>query len=198
MKNQKYRAIHITYIAMFAALMAIGANATSFIVIGPVPLTLQTFFAILAGALLGSRLGSMSMIVYTLIGLIGVPVFSQLTGGFAVLFRPTFGFILSYIILAFVTGKIVEANGEKPKIGTFLVACFIGLILNYVIGTTYMYASLKYFIGSMEELTYLGAWKMMTIFLYKDIAVTILAALLCPRIYKLVNKSTKNIPNSAA
>lgn len=196
MNKQKFRAIDITYVAMFAALMAIGANATSFIMIGPVPLTLQTFFAILAGALLGSRLGSMSMIVYTLVGFMGAPVFAQMSSGFAALVKPNFGFIISFIILAYVTGKIVEAK-VKPTLTTFFLACFVGLLLNYVIGTTYLFASLKYFLG-MEDLTYLGAWKMMIIFIYKDIAVTTLAALISPKIYRVVNKSIKHKPSSAA
>lgn len=196
MKKQTFRAVDITYVAMFAALMAIGANATSFIMIGPVPLTLQTFFAILAGALLGSRLGGLSMIVYTLVGFVGAPVFAQMSNGFTAITKPSFGFIISFIILAYITGKIVEAS-SKPTIVTFTIACFVGLILNYVIGTTYLYASLKYFLG-MEQLTYGGAWKMMIVFLYKDIAVTVLAALLCPKIYKAVNKTAQHTPRSAA
>lgn len=196
MNKQKFRAVDITYVAMFAALMAIGANATSFIMIGPVPLTLQTFFAILAGALLGSRLGGLSMIVYTLVGFVGAPVFAQMSNGFTAITKPTFGFIISFIILAYITGKIIEAKG-KPTLATFFIACFVGLILNYVIGTTYMYASFKYFLG-MEELTYGEAWKWMTIFLYKDIAVTVVAALICPKVYKAVNKTTQHTPRTAA
>lgn len=196
MNKQRFRAIDITYVAMFAALMAIGANATSFIMIGPVPLTLQTFFAILAGALLGARLGSLSMIVYTLVGFVGVPVFAQMSNGFSAITKPTFGFIISFIILAYVAGKIVEAK-SKPTLTTFFIACFVGLILNYVIGTTYMYASLKYFLG-MEGLTYTGAWQMMTLFLYKDIAVTVVAALICPKVYKAVNKTVQHTPRTAA
>ncbi|MCT8140457.1 biotin transporter BioY [Anaerobacillus sp. CMMVII] len=196
MKNQKFRAVDITYVAMFAALMAIGANLTSFIMIGTIPLTLQTFFAILAGALLGSRLGSLSMFVYTLVGFIGVPVFAQLHNGFTAITKPSFGFIISFIILAYVTGKIIELK-PKPTLITFFVACFVGLILNYVIGTTYLFASLKYFLG-MEDLTYVGAWKLMLIFLYKDIVVTILASLLCPKIYKVVNKSIQHTSKPAA
>jgi biotin transport system substrate-specific component len=196
MVKQRFRALDITYVAMFAALMVIGANATSFITIASIPLTLQTFFAILAGALLGSRLGSLSMIVYTLVGFLGVPVFAQLSNGYSAIISPTFGFILSFIILAFVTGKIVEAK-SKPTLTTFFIACFVGLILNYVIGTTYMYASLKYFLG-MGDLTYLTAWKWMVLFLYKDIAVTVLAALLCPKVYKVVNKTSQLSSKPAA
>lgn len=196
MSKQIFRAVDITYVAMFAALMAIGANATSLITIGTVPLTLQTFFAILAGALLGSRLGSLSMVVYTLIGLVGAPVFAQLTGT-AILTKPTFGFVISFIVLAYVSGKIVETK-TKPTLKTFFIACFIGLIINYVIGTTYLYFSLKYFLGSMENLSYIEAWKMMLLFIYKDIILTFIAAILCPKVYSAVNKNAKFQTNTAA
>ncbi|KAF0821696.1 hypothetical protein ABE29_06425 [Cytobacillus firmus] len=66
------RTIDLTLAGMFVALMAVGANITSFVpflVIGGVPITLQTFFAILAGAILGSRLGAITMAVYVFAGL---------------------------------------------------------------------------------------------------------------------------------
>ena len=72
------RTIDLTLAGMFVALMAVGANITSFVpflVIGGVPITLQTFFAILAGAILGSRLGAITMAVYAFVGLAGAPVF---------------------------------------------------------------------------------------------------------------------------
>ncbi len=98
---------------MFAALMAIGANITSFLVIGSVPVTTQTLFAILAGALLGSKLGALSMTVYLLVGLVGFPVFAQFKGGLGTLISPTFGFLLSFILVAFITGLIIEKSREK-------------------------------------------------------------------------------------
>src|SRR4051812_6974811 len=107
----KFRAIDLTLVAMFVALIAIGANITSFVPfmkVGGVPITLQTFFAILAGTILGSRLGSIAMIVYMLVGFVGVPVFAQFGGGPSVLIAPTFGFILSYVFTAYVAGKMVE------------------------------------------------------------------------------------------
>lgn len=57
--NASLRTVALVLVAMFAALMTIGANVTSFLVIGSVPITTQTLFAILAGSLLGSRLGAL-------------------------------------------------------------------------------------------------------------------------------------------
>ena len=108
---RKLKTIDLTLASMFVALMAVGANITSiipFMVVGGVPITLQTFFGILAGLILGSRLGTITTTVYAFVGLVGVPVFAQFSGGVGALIKPTFGFILSFILAAYVTGKIVE------------------------------------------------------------------------------------------
>ncbi|GGM28147.1 putative biotin transporter BioYB [Paraliobacillus quinghaiensis] len=181
----KLRAIDITLSGMFAALMAIGANITSFIVIGGVPITLTTFFCILAGLLLGSRLGSIAMIVYALIGLAGAPVFSKFSGGLSVIVSPTFGFILSYIIVAYVVGKIVE---WKPSKRNFILAALIGFVINYVFGTNWMYFSYKYLAAS-DAISYSVAWSWMILPLPKDIILSILAGVLAPRLYKNINRN---------
>lgn len=137
------RTIDLTLAGMFVALMAVGANITSFVpflVIGGVPITLQTFFAILAGAILGSRLGAITMAVYAFAGLAGAPVFSKFGGGFATLLSPTFGFILSFILTAYVTGKLIE---KKKSVPVYITAALIGMVINYVFGTNWMYMAYK-------------------------------------------------------
>lgn len=189
MLNQKrsFNTLSIAYVGLFVALMAIGANLTSMITLGSIPLTLQTFFAIMAGALLGSRLGAVSMIIYLIVGLIGVPVFAQFHSGPATVFSPTFGFIISFILTAYATGKIIE-SAKKPGMPRFFIACFTGLILNYFIGTTLMYFALKYWVAGANALTYSKAWIVMLPFLPKDIFFTIVAAIIAPRIYRSVRK----------
>jgi biotin transport system substrate-specific component len=187
-KKRSFRAIDIAMCAMFAALMAIGANISSFLVVGGVPITLQTLFAILAGAILGSRLGAISMTVYMLMGLAGAPVFAKFSGGFSVIFSHTFGFIISFILVAYVTGKYIEAK-SNPQFSTFLVACFIGLFLNYFIGTNYMYYAFKLWVEAPQNFTYGMAWMWMLAPLPKDILLTIFAAVISPRIYHSVQKS---------
>src|SRR5699024_506911 len=101
--------------AMFVALTAIGANITSivsFLVVCGVPITLLIFFAVLAGLVLGSRVGAFSMFVYMMLGLVGASVFAQFIGGMGMLLSPTFGFILSFILIAYVAGKIREINSR--------------------------------------------------------------------------------------
>src|SRR5699024_12851678 len=86
-----------------------------FLVVGGVPITVQTFFAVLAGLVLGSRVGAFSMFVYMMLGLVGAPVFAQFKGGMGMLLSPTFGFILSFILIAYVAGKIREINSSLPS-----------------------------------------------------------------------------------
>lgn len=181
------KALNLAYAGMFAALMAIGANITAFITLGTVPLTMQTFFAIMAGALLGSRLGALSMIVYMVVGLIGVPVFAGFSGGPGEVLSPTFGFVISFIFVAYFTGKIIESKAN-PRLPRFLVACFVGFILDYVIGTTLMYFALNFWVFGADGVSYWAAWVMMLPFIPKDIFFTIVAAVIAPRIYRAVQK----------
>lgn len=197
MTKKKFRAIDLTFMALFAALMGIGANIAQFLVIGGVPITLQTFFAIMAGAILGSRLGTLSMILYILIGLVGAPVFAQFTAGPVILIKPTFGFILSYILVTYVIGKIIESV-KNPSFSRFLIACIIGLVLNYLIGTNYMYFAYKLWAAAPEGFTYKLAWIWMLPPLPKDIILTILTAVMAPRIYRALHRSGSLSKQSAA
>ncbi|WP_062047526.1 biotin transporter BioY [Bacillus sp. JCM 19034] len=194
--KRSFHTKQLVYIAMFAALMTIGANLTSFLVIGSVPITLQPFFAMLAGALLGKRLGSISMLVYILIGLVGFPVFAQFRGGLSTFVSPTFGFLLSFIILAFVAGWIIEKSKEK-KLSTFFIACFTGLFINYLIGTNYMYANLN-LIADGEAVNYQTVWAWMAAPFIKDFIFTCFAAILAKRIYKIVDLPKAEQKNKVA
>ena len=179
-------AVSLVYCGMFAALMMIGANITAFapfLVVGGVPITLQTFFAILAGLLLGSRLGAMAMTVYMLIGLAGAPVFARFSGGFGQILSPTFGFIVSFILAAYITGKIVEKNG-KPH--GYIIAALVGMVVNYVIGTNWMYFAYKIWAAAPDAFTYKVAWLWMMPPLPKDILLSVLAGMFGHRMYKIL------------
>ncbi|MCG3083281.1 biotin transporter BioY [Anoxybacillus sp. LAT_35] len=184
------RAKDLTFIAMFAALMAIGANITSwapFLVIGGVPITLQTFFCVLAGAILGAKRGAMAMTVYMLIGLFGAPVFARFSGGFSTVIAPTFGFILSFILAAYVTGLLIEKSTNR-SIARFITATIIGMVINYVVGTNWMYAAFKLWAEAPEGFSYAMAWSWMLVPLPKDIILSIVAGIIAPRIYKALNQ----------
>ncbi len=179
-------ALSIVHSGMFAALMMIGANITAFapfLTVGGVPITLQTFFAILAGLILGSRLGAISMTVYMFIGLAGAPVFAKFSGGFSSIISPTFGFIVSFIFVAYVVGKIVEKNG---KLSTYIIAALVGLVINYGFGTNWMYYAYKLWAAAPDAFTYKLAWIWMIPPFPKDIVLSVLAGIFGHRMYKVL------------
>lgn len=178
----KMRAIEITLCSMFVVLIAIGANITSivpFFVVGGVPITLQTFFAMLAGLLLGSRLGAISTSAYAFIGLVGVPVFAQFSGGPGMILKPTFGFIISFIIAAWVAGKMVA---KKKTVPMFIAAALTATAINYLFGTNWLYFAYRFWADAPEGFTYGLAWLWMLPPLPKDIILAVLGGLFAYRL----------------
>ncbi|NWO14233.1 MULTISPECIES: biotin transporter BioY [Virgibacillus] len=185
------RTIDLTYGAVFVVLMAIGANITVWfpmltIPIGgaDVPLSLQTFFAVLAGLMLGRKLGSFSMLAYMLVGIAGVPVFAGLSAGPRMFISPTGGFIISFIFVALVTGWIVNHPKQNYSFVRYCSAALLGTAINYIIGVTYMYAASNMWLDF--PLSYTLAWSGMIPFLIKDIAFAGLAALFMVRVIKRI------------
>jgi biotin transport system substrate-specific component len=110
-------------VAAFAVATALGAHVA--VPLTPVPITLQTLFVILAGAMLGPSLGAASQLLYLGMGIAGVPVFAA-GFGLAYLAGPTGGYLLAYPVTAFVAGVVTR---KAPKTGPGLVLLFVGLLL---------------------------------------------------------------------
>lgn len=119
------------YAAMFGAVTAVGALIS--IHLSAVPITLQTLFTALSGALLGGALGALSQVVYVLLGIIGLPVFAGGKAGLGVLFGPTGGYLIGFILGAFVTGKLIELK-KKPGIAWIAISMVIGFLVLYAPG----------------------------------------------------------------
>lgn len=118
-----------------------------------VPFSMQPLIALLAGILLGSRIGAMSMIAYLALGLVGLQVFAtEPFGGPGYLLKPSFGFLLSYPVVAFVAGKLLESQ-KAPKISRYLMAAWVGVIIIYVIGLPYVYMILNFYAGEATSAT---------------------------------------------
>ena len=120
------------YASMFAAMTAIGAFIRVPIPVSPVPITLQVFFVLLAGLLLGSKWAGMSMIVYVMLGIIGFPVFSGGLSGIGVILGPTGGYLIGFIPGAFVTGLVNETFGRSTLAA--IGAMIAGLATIYLLG----------------------------------------------------------------
>lgn len=135
----------IIIIALFAALIVAGAYIG--IPVGPVPITLQTLFVLLAGILGGKGIGAASVAVYITLGAIGLPVFSGGIGGFAHFVSPTGGFLLSWLIAAPLAGAITDlgfvhdSGKDKTTVKQLLfmvAAALAGTIVMYIIGIPYV------------------------------------------------------------
>ncbi|BBB91301.1 MAG TPA: biotin transporter BioY [Methylomusa anaerophila] len=115
---------------LFAALLAVSSQVS--IPIGPVPITLQVMFVLLAGMVLGSRLGFASVVVWVMLGVFGLPVFAQGKAGAAVLIGPTGGYIFGYMVCAYFVGYIAE--NYEPTYKRIMPAMLAGLGLIYAMG----------------------------------------------------------------
>ncbi|MCA0971173.1 biotin transporter BioY [Halobacillus litoralis] len=183
MEKSRMTAYDLALGALFVALMAVGANITyivPFLTVFGVPLTLQTFFAILAGIILGSRLGAFSIIVYTILGLVGAPIFASFQGGPGIIFSPTFGFILSFTAIAFCAGKVAEM---KRSLNIYIAAALVGTAVNYLIGVNLFYAAMNFWIEG-GGINYAIAWSSMVPFLIKDVVLAVVAGVFAYRLEK--------------
>lgn len=136
---------NIAICAIFSALIAIGARIQI-----PVPFfdyfTLQYFFVLLAGILLGSKVGALAVFLYVSIGLLGFPVFAA-GGGLAYIVRPSFGYILGFIFAAYGVGLVCEKM-QTNTLYTFALAVSVGLCMTYIVGLSYKYLVLNYYVGT--------------------------------------------------
>ncbi len=124
------------------ALVAVGAALISVLAqlrvpLWPVPVTGQTFGVLLVGAALGSRLGAVTTLTYLAWGVLGLPVFAGGTAGAAALFGPTGGYLLGFVIAAYVVGWLSE-KGWNRHILTTAAAMLIGTVLLFVPGLVWL------------------------------------------------------------
>ncbi len=116
----------VSLVFAFSLLMALSAQIV--IPTGPVPITAQTFVVLLTGALLGSRLGAMAMIVYLIEGASGLPFFRSGGSGIAHLLGPTGGYLVAFPAAAFITGAFAE-HGWDRRFWTAAAAMAIGSVV---------------------------------------------------------------------
>ncbi|MGH9931228.1 MAG: biotin transporter BioY [Pyrinomonadaceae bacterium] len=121
----------VSLAVVFSLLTALAAQIV--IPIGPVPITGSTFAVLLTGALLGSRLGSMAMIVYLVEGSGGLPFFYGGHGGVAHLLGPTGGYLVAFPAAAFITGAFAE-NGWDKRFVTAVAAMAVGSLVILLAG----------------------------------------------------------------
>lgn len=170
---------------VFTTLIAVGAFIK--VPVPVVPFTLQFLFTMLAGLLLGGRKGALSVGVYIVLGLVGLPVFAE-GGGFWYILKPSFGYLLGFMLAAYVTGRMVERKGRLST-GWVMAVNFLGLFIVYAAGMIYYYVICNYVIDTPIALG--------PLFLYcfvlavpGDICLCILAAILTVRVRPVFQRMT--------
>lgn len=187
----------ITMVGTMAGVVAVVAVVFRFwpIAFGTVPFSLLPFMAVLAGGILGARLGAWSMVVYIVIGLVGLPVFStEPYGGIIYVLKPTFGFIIGYIAAAYVSGAIISRKADAG-IGTYGMAMLAGMGAIYLCGLPYFYMMMNFYIG--KPLTFgqmtMGFLPFMGLDVVKAFAAAVVARAVVKRLTVAVNEKTLNV-----
>ncbi len=120
--------------AMFAGLIAIAAQIT--IPLGFVPLSLQTMMIGLTATLLGRKVGTWSLVIYLLLGLIGLPVFAGASSGLGVLFGPTGGFLIGFLFTNLLIGTLLPRSSWTYHL--VILINFSGFLLSLFIGSIWL------------------------------------------------------------
>ncbi|MBP5330961.1 MAG: biotin transporter BioY [Lachnospiraceae bacterium] len=168
---------------IYIALMAVIITVCSWISIpGAVPFTLQTFAVFTALLLLGTRDGLISIIVYLLLGAVGVPVFSGFRGGIGHLAGPTGGYLIGFLVMGFVFG--IVRHFIKHPLASAITASILGLAACYAFGTVWF---VIVYSSANSAITYGAALSMCVLpFIIPDAIKMVLAIILSERVKALV------------
>ena len=123
-----------------AAFVAVCAQVAIPLPFTPVPLTLQTFAVVLSAGVLGSWRGAAAMLLYAIVGSLGAPIFFQGSSGFG---GVTFGYVIGFIVGAFVVGRIAE-HGATRTFWRSVGLMVVGNVIVYAFGTTWLAISLQW------------------------------------------------------
>jgi biotin transport system substrate-specific component len=183
--NQRKFITNLVLTALFAALISAG----SFIAIplGPVPIVLQNFFALLAGLVLGPFLGAAAVGLFVVAGAVGLPVFANNTMGIARLLGPSGGYIFGYLLGAFAAGLIigVPKQGEKLKFWRTGLAAVLGMYVVYIPGLI----RLKFTLDLNWPQTFASG---LYPFVIVDFIKSVIAVLITPRLRKAAARQMSN------
>lgn len=152
MKQGRGKLYPLALCGLFAALTAIGAFLKIPMPPPMVPLTLQFQFCALAGIILGSKYGAISQLIYVLIGLAGFPIFTK-GGGIQYVFVPSFGYLLAFILAAFLIGRLMQ--NKEYTVKNLFFSSIAGLLCVYIIGVAYLFWICNFVLGAASSI---GLW----------------------------------------
>ena len=177
--NQKIRTKQMVLIALMTAVTCVLGPLSIPLPFSPVPISLTNFAIFLAIFVLGMKNGTISFIIYLLLGAVGVPVFSSFRGGLQVLAGPTGGYLIGFIFLALIMGFALD-HFERKLVPT-IIGMIIGMAVCYAFGTVWLAKLLSL---SFKEGLMMGVIP----YLAGDAAKIIIAAIVGPKLYGATQK----------
>ena len=180
------RAVTVALMIGFALLTALAAQITIPIPGTPVPITGQTFAVLLAGAALGPWAGAGSQAIYWSLGALGLPFYSDASGGWEVATGATAGYLIGFIVAAWVVGALA-VRGQDRNVWSAIPAFLAGNAVIYLFGVPWLLASVEAFTTVGDALA-----AGFTPFVIGDLVKIVLAGLLLPLAWKLVDITKRN------
>lgn len=177
--NQKIKTKQMVLIALMTAVTCVLGPLSIPLPFSPVPISLTNFAIFLAIFVLGMKNGTISFIIYLLLGAVGVPVFSSFRGGLQVLAGPTGGYLIGFIFLALIMGFALD-HFDRKLVPT-IIGMIIGMVVCYAFGTVWLAKLLSL---SFKEGLMMGVIP----YLPGDAAKIIIAAIVGPKLYGATRK----------
>ena len=177
-KRKKFRTLDLVYVGIFAAIIAV----CSWISIPmTIPVTLQTMAVCITAGLLGTKRGTMTVFIYIMIGLIGVPVFSNFSSGVGQLMGPTGGYLIGFIFTSLTIGTFTKLLGNK--VWVYAASMVLGIAVLYAFGTAWFV--IVYNRGNADAVTVSSALAMCVVpFIIPDLIKIALATFFCTTLKK--------------
>ena len=180
--SKKFSVKDMVLCALFAAICCVCSIIT--IPTGIVPVTLGTFGIMVTAMILGTKRGIISVALFIILGIIGLPVFSGMNGGFGVLAGPTGGYIYSYLLMVPIIGMASKCLNKTLSSGMFtMLGCIASIFVCYLVGTVHFMIVMNVAGKPMGILAALGACVFP--FIPFDLIKAVLAIIIAPRLKPL-------------
>ena len=176
---QKFDIKELTIVSLCAALMAVFSQIAIPLPSG-VPITLQPFAVVLIGVILEQKLGTISLLIFLLLGAIGLPVYANFSAGLSALIGPTGGFLSGFLFMVFIIGLFAKSKSKK----LIFIGAYLGLFLDYVIGVLQLSIVLNV---SIPEALAIGCYP----YIIKDLLLTAVAVIIGLKIKPIITKDLK-------
>jgi len=169
-------------VGSFLILTSLGAFVRIKLPFTPVPITLQVFFVLLSGAVLGPRLGVLSQTLYLSLGAVGMPIFAGASGGVEHLFGPTGGYIAGFPLASWAVGKLLRLFKERPNLFICAATMGLGAVVIHILGVGWLCLITG---SNLSTTARLGSYPFILVDLTKVMAASCLYILISQRVRRI-------------